>query len=57
VSVLIFLTQVGAEVVTSLVDAALSIIDIRYIRFEVQMDEVTKMFAFVSNTTDFFWTV
>ncbi|CAB3996010.1 Hypothetical predicted protein [Paramuricea clavata] len=38
--------KVGAEVITSLVNAALSIIDIRYVRFEVQMDGVTKMFDF-----------
>ncbi len=41
--------QVGANVLQTLVNAALSIIDIQYVKFEVRINEVTKIFHFVSN--------
>ncbi len=47
-----FLTQVGADVVQTLVNAALSIIDIQYVKFEVHMNGVTRVFDFVSNLID-----
>ena len=37
-------------------NAALSIIDIQYVRFEVEMNGVTKIFEFVSNPTDLIYT-
>ncbi len=44
--------QVGADVLQTLVNAVLSIIDIQYVKFEVRMDGVTKIFNFVSNLID-----
>ena len=44
--------QVGANVLQTLVNAALSIIDIQYVKFEVRINEVTKIFHFVSNLID-----
>ena len=38
-------------------NAALSIIDIQYVRFEVRMDGVTKIFDFVSNPTHLIYTL
>ena len=40
--------QVGADVLQKLVTAALSLIDIQYVKFDVLMNGVSKRFKFVS---------
>ena len=38
----------GADVLEKLVNTALSLIDIKYVKFDVLMNGVTKRFKFVS---------
>ena len=40
--------QVGADVLEKLVNTALSLIDIQYVKFDVLMNGVAKRFKFVS---------
>ncbi|XP_028405118.1 uncharacterized protein LOC114527617 [Dendronephthya gigantea] len=48
--------KVGAHILQQLVNAALSIIDIQYVRFEVEMNGVTKRFEFDARIVILGWT-